>query len=413
MVTALNPKAFDSRRPVQIASRDFTDHKYEWYRWMLEEAPVCAGKITVLNLTLVSRYDDCRMVLTDERFVRNRGRARGKGSSPLPFPLPRSIAAMSQSMILEDDPDHRRLRNLVNRAFTPHAIAQLTERVETYSHELLDGLEKQGQVDLLASYARPIPIRVISEMMGVARGEADEFQRSLGVLTDGFSGLGILKTLFWDLRRASKFVQGLIAHKRERPGADILSGLIAAEEEGDRLSEQELFAMVFLLIVAGFETTLHLITNGVKTLLEHPDSLERLRREPALWESAVEELVRHRGPIHGTKLQYATEDVMLHDVEIKRGGAIMPLLAAANHDPRVFEKPDVFDIERAPNHHLGFGFGKHFCLGRQLALMETKIALANLVERNPGLRLAVDEKELELARMPGWHRYVRLPVILG
>jgi len=406
------PIALDPTRPIQLASRDFTDHKYEWYRWMLEEAPVCAGRITVLNLTLVSRYDDCRSVLTDPRFVRNRGRARGRGTSSLPIPLPKSIAAMAQSMILEDDPDHRRLRNLVNRAFTPRAIARLTQGVEAHSHELLDQIENQGRFDLLASYARPIPVRVIGEMMGVERGDLDEFQHSLGVITEGFYGFGILKTLFWDLRQASKFVRGLIARKRERPGEDILSGLIEAEEAGERLSEQELFAMVFLLMVGGFETTLHLITNGVKTLLEHRDALDRLRREPSLWDSAVEEIVRHRGPIHGTKPQYATEDLTFQGHAIPRGSAIMPLLAAANHDPRAFEQPDVFDIARAPNHHLGFGFGPHFCLGRPLALMETKIALQTLVARNPDLRLAVDPKDLKLARMPGWHRYLDLPVAL-
>jgi cytochrome P450 len=316
-------------------------------------------------------------------------------------------------MILEDDPDHRRLRSLVNRAFTPHAIARLTDGVEAHSHELLDQIEKRGRVDLLESYARPIPVRVIGEMMGVERDDLEEFQHSLGVITEGFSGFGILKTLFWDLRRASKFVRRLIARKRERPGEDILSGLIDAEEAGDRLSEQELFAMVFLLMVAGFETTLHLITNGVKTLLDHREALDRLRREPALWDSAVEEIVRHRGPIHGTKPQYATEDVTLHGHTIPRGAAVLPMLAAANHDPRAFERPDVFDIERSPNHHLGFGFGAHFCLGRTLALMEARIALQNLVERNPELRLAVDPDQLQLARMPGWHRYRGLPVVLG
>jgi cytochrome P450 PksS len=313
-------------------------------------------------------------------------------------------------MIIEDDPEHRRLRNLVNRAFTPRAVGRLSDRVEELSHELLDGLEGQTSFDLLERYARPIPTRVIAEMVGVPREDAEQFHQSLGVLTKGLSGFAVVRTLLWDLRGTSKFIRNLIKRKHEEPGDDILSELIQAEEEGDRLSEDELVAMVFLLIVAGFETTLHLITNGVRTLFEHPAQLARLRADPELWDSAVQEIVRHRGPIHSTKPQYATEDITLHGYTIKRGTAVMPMLGAANHDPRAFERPDEFDVGRSPNHHLGFGLGRHFCLGRQLAVMETRIALKNLFDRNPNLRLAVDPDELEIAPMPGWHRHVSLPV---
>ncbi len=408
------PLVFDASRPINLGAPDFVQHKYDWYRWMLEEAPVCQGKFSVVKITLVARYEDCRMVLTDERFVRNRGRAKGnENASPIPFPLPRSVKALARSMILEDDPEHRRLRNLVNKAFTARAVGRLSDRVEEISCELLDALGKRGTVDLLETYARPLPTRVIAEMVGLPKADVAEFDYSMRVLTKGFSGLGLLRTLLWDLRATNRFIRRLIGRKRAEPGDDILSGLIEAEEDGDRLSEDELVAMVFLLIIAGFETTLHLITNGVRTLLEHPDQLQRLRAEPELWDSAVEEIVRHRGPIHGTKLQYAKEDVTLHGITIKRGTPIMPLLGAANHDPRVFEKPDDFDIARSPNHHLGFGFGMHFCLGKQLALMETRVALKNLIERYPDLRLAVDPSELAIVSLPGWHRHESLPAVLG
>ncbi len=410
MVAAATP-IFDVSRPINLNGRDFHDNKYDWYRWMLEEAPVCLGKIGVFKVNLVSRYDDCRLVLTDDRFVRNRGRATGKGSSPLPFPMPKAVAAIAKSMILEDDPEHRRLRNLVNKAFTPRAVARLSDRVEGLSHELLDQLEKQGSADLLSAYSRPIPSLVIGEMMGLSEEDIGEFQSTMGALSDdAMTGMRLIRTLLWDLRKSSNFVRGMIARKRANPGDDILTGLIEAEEEGDRLGEDELLAMVFLLVIGGFETTLHLITNGVRVLLEHPDQLDRLRSEPELWDSAVNEIVRYRGPIHGTKLQYTTEDITLPDTTIKKGSPVMPLLGAANHDPRAFEKPDVFDITRSPNHHLGFGLGRHFCLGRQLAFMETRIALKNLVERCPGLRLSVDPSELEIAKMAGWHRHVSLPV---
>jgi len=413
-VMTTTPPAFSADRPIPMGSPDFAQHKYDWYRWMLEEAPVCQGKIGPMKIHLVSRYEDCRMVLTDERFLRNRGRAKGKeDASPLPFPLPKSVMAIARSMILEDDPEHRRLRNLVSKAFTAHAVARLSDRVEELSSRLLDDLEEKKEVDLLEAYSRPIPTRIIAELVGLADSDVDEFDTSLHVLTKGLSGIGILRTLLWDLRATNKFVRKLISHKRTEPGEDILSGLIEAEEEGDRLGEDELVAMVFLLIIAGFETTLHLITNGVRTLLENPDQLERLRADPELWDSAVEEIVRHRGPVHGTKLQYAKEDIVLHGTKIDRGSPIMPMLAAANHDPRVFEDPDAFDIARSPNHHLGFGFGMHFCLGKQLALMETRIALKNLFDRKPDLRLAVDSSELSIVNVPGWHRHESLPVLLG
>ena len=414
MVAVAAEPPFDISKPLDLASQDFADRRYEWYRWLLEEAPVCRGKISVMKVDLVARYEDCRTVLRDPRFMRNRGRARGKAAAgPLPFPLPKSIAAIATSMIVQDDPEHRRLRNLVNKAFTPRAVGALEHRVESLSHELLDRCEKKSRIDLIEDYARPIPSRVIAEMLGIPKRDMAPFEQGMQVLTRGFSGLAIVRTLLWDLRNTSRMVRDVIAHKRASPADDILSALIAAEEGGDRLSEDELLAMVFLLIIAGFETTQHLIGNSVRTLLEHPEALERLRAEPALWDTAVEELVRFRGPVHGTKMQWATEDVTLHGYTIKRGSPVMPMIAAGNMDPRAFDEPERFDITRHPNPHLGFGFGEHFCLGAQLARMETRVALKNLIERHPKLRLAVPPRELRIVNFPGWYRHAALPVELG
>jgi cytochrome P450 len=399
--------------PINLASREFAEHKYDQYRWMLEHAPACRGRISVLRVNLVARYEDCRTVLTDPRFLRNRGRATGKGSSPLPFPLPKSIAALARSMIIEDDTEHRRLRNLVGKAFTLRAVGRLEHRVEELSHELLDELGRRGgSFDLLESYARPIPSRVIAEIVGVPKEDMEPFSKGLRVLSSGLSGWSILRTLLFDLRATGKFMRRLVARKAADPGDDVLSELLRAEEEGDRLSHDEVLSMVFLLIIAGFETTQHLIANGVRTLLEHPAELARLRAEPELWDSAVEEIVRHRGPVQGTKPLYPREDVVFHGVTFRRGSPIMPLIAAANHDPSVFDEPDRFDVARTPNRHLGFGFGAHFCLGAQLARMETRIALRNLFERSPNLRLAVAPSELVIQNAPGWHRHQSLPVTL-
>lgn len=398
----------DLTKPVNLSSRAFVDNKYQWYERIREERPVLPVKVSVMNAFAVSRFEDCTNILKDPRIVRNR--ATAIGGNRFPFPMPKSVKPLVESMIVEDDPNHRRLRELVRRGFRPQAISEIEQRIDSYSNELLDELSQTREFDLQSQYALPIPMRMIADMLGVSRAAMPTLQKSMSVLTKGFSGWRLLRTVFVDLPSAAGFVRDLVREKRRNPGDDILTGLIQAEDEGDRLSEDELVAMVFLLIVAGFETTVHLITNGVQILLQHRDQLERLRAEPDLIDSAVEEILRHRGPIQSTKPGWASEDITLHGVTIAKGKPIMPLFGAANHDPRVFDNPGVFDITRTPNRHLGFGHGVHFCLGAHLARAEARLALRNLIERLPDLTLAVPEDELRLQALPGWHRYEELPV---
>ncbi|MFP6581073.1 MAG: cytochrome P450 [Candidatus Hydrogenedentota bacterium] len=401
----------DIKHPMNLMSKSFRANRFAHYRWLREEAPVYRGKISVMNLYFVSRYEDCVSVSKDPRFVRNRSTATGGRRFPIPFP--RSIEHLMKSMILEDGGDHRRLRGLVQQAFTPGALAHLEGRIETLTHELLDEAEKKGDVDLMTAYSFPIPVTITAEMVGVANEDMPGIRNTMKVLSNGLSGWNIFRTFFWDLRKTSEFIRGLIAKKRRNPGDDILSGLIKAEENGERLSEDELVSMVFLLVIAGYETTVHLISNGVLALLEHPEQLALLRERPELMDSAVEEILRYAGPIHATKPNYAMQDVELHGVTIPKGAMVMPLLGSANRDDAVFEDPDVFNIERTPNRHLAFGFGPHTCLGAPLARMETRIALKNLLERNPNLSLGVERDELKLQRLPGWYRYESMPVNLG
>ena len=398
------------KEPINVSSKKFTNNKYEYYKLLREDYPVCKGKVSVMDAYFISRYDDCVNFLKDPRFVRNRTTATGGGR--FPFPLPKSVTLMANSMINEDEPDHRRLRDLVHQAFTRHSLAKMEGRIEQLTNDLLDKAEPQGTVDLKQAYALPIPVTVIQEMVGVADEDMPRFYNGMKAMTDGFSGLSLFRTLFWDMPRLSKFVRELIYRKRSNPSEDILTALIQAETEGEKLSEDEVVAMVFLLIIAGYETTVYLILNSVLTLLQHPEQLARLRSEPKLINSAVEEILRYRDPVQGTKPGYALEDVVLHGVTIPKGAAVMPLLGAANRDPDVFENPEVFDIARSPNKHLGFGSGIHTCLGAPLARMETRIAITNLIKRNPNLRLAVDASELVLINTPLWHRYKSLPVIL-
>lgn len=397
--------------PVNVASEAFSNHKFSHYKWLRENEPVHKGKLAIMNIYLLSHYEDCVNILKDPRIVRNRTTATGGGRFPIP--LPKSVSLMIKSMINEDEPEHRRLRNLVHKAFTPRRLAYLDGRIHDLTHELLDKAEKKKEVDLIQAYALPIPVTVIGEMVGVSPEEVPEFAQYMTALTEGFSGLAILKTFMLDMPKAIKFCRTLIERKRQNPANDILTGLIEAEEGGDRLSEDELIAMVFLLIVAGYETTVHLITNAVQALLTHPDQLQLLRDNPDLIDTAVEEFNRFNGPIQGTKLGYPMEDIILHGVTIRKGSPIVPLLGSGNHDAAVFENPEQFNITRTPNRHLGFGQGIHYCLGAPLARIETKIAIQNLLERNPNLQLAVPAASLELQKIPLWHRYKSLPVKLG
>ena len=399
-------------QPLNLSDRDFVENKSAYFAWMREEVPVCRAKISVMKIFLVSRYEDCVQLLRDERFVRNR--ATATGGSRLPFPMPKVLAMMMRdSMIYADNPQHARLRGLVNKAFTARSLEPMEDRVETVTAELLDAMKGQGQIDLLSAYATPIPSTVIAEMMGVPMEAIPRFQGFMKTLTQGFSGWKILRTLLWDLRSTGGFIQELVEEKRRNPGDDLLSEIIQAEEDGDRLSDEEVMSMVFLLVVAGFETTSHLVTNSVATFLQNPGQLERFRAEPSLADSAIEECLRHSGPIHSTKPFYARENVEWHGVSIPKGSMVMPWLGAANRDPEVFDDPEAFDIGRSPNRHLAFSQGLHFCLGASLARMEARVALTRLFERYPNLRLAVPAEELDWSVMPGWHRVNALPVTLA
>lgn len=408
---SITAAALRPRLPLNLASQAFVENKYEHYAWLRENAPVADGKVSIIKAKLFARYDDCVALLKDPRFIRNRSAATSGGRFPIP--LPKSVELIAENMITSDDPEHKRLRGLVNQAFKPKAIAELEGRIDALTHRLLDDAEKKKRIDLMEDYALPIPTTVIQQLMGVHDTDMPRFRETLQSVTQGFNGLRILKTIFWDMPSVVRFMRELVQQKRSEPADDILTGLLQAEEEGDRLTEDEIVGMCFLLIIAGYETTSHLINNSVLTLLQYPDQLDRLRENPDLVASALEEIQRFRGPIHSSKPEYAIEDVQWRDgTMIKKGTAVMPLFGSANHDPDAFEDPETFDIGRDPNHHLSFGHGVHFCLGAQLARLETRIALRNLFDRNPDLRLAVPESELRLQTLPGWHRYDGLPIQL-
>ena len=285
-----------------------------------------------------------------------------------------------------DPPDHTRLRSLVQKAFTPLLVEELRPRVVTLANNLLDGLRGRQQFDLIRDYALPIPTTVIAEMLGVPVADRHRFHRwTRAVVSVSPSGPGMLLVLpqVWAFLR---YIRRLIRVKRTSPGDDLLTTLVRAEEVGDRMSEDELVAMAFLLLVAGHETTVNLIGNGMLALLDHPAELERLRADPSMINSAVEELLRYASPLDTASERYPREDVAVAGVTIPRGSLVLAALSSANRDAGQFPDPDRLDLTRDPNRHLSFGLGPHFCLGAPLARMEGQVAVGTLLRRTSQLR---------------------------
>ncbi len=363
----------------------------------------------------LTRYDDVTQVLKDRRFASDR-RKLGTANRDLgtAWWMPRMFRALLASMVMVDDPDHRRLRNLVHQAFTPRRVEQIAARIEAISHELLNALAGQPVVDLVAGFAMPLPLTVISEMMGVPPADRFKFQKWSVQFIDSTGGLS-WRTLL-NIPNAfamQRFFQQLIALRRRHPADDLITALVEAEDRGDRLNEEELIAMLFLLLLAGHETTVNLIGSGTLALLQHPDQLHKLQANPALMDGAVEELLRFTNPLQQIAPRYALETVELHGRVIAKGSTVMLGLAAANWDDTVFAHPDRVDITREPNRHVAFGLGMHFCLGAPLARLEGQIALRVLLERFPQIQLAVPANAIQWRAAVALRGLKALPVRLA
>lgn len=365
------------------ASSAFKEAPHQHWAILRRHAPI--HHVQLRNGTkawLISRYDDAVAVLSDPRFAKDPLKAKSETGSKPPW-LPGPLRALSRNMLDVDEPDHRRLRTLVQKAFTPRVVEELRPRIESIAGELLDGIERRGTgtADLIAEYAAPIPVTVIAELLGVQHADRRRFHR-------WSSDIVAADTSTWHKLRAIPsgiafilFLRKLIRKRRAAPGDDLLSRLIEAQDAGDRLSADELLAMCFLLLVAGHETTVNLIGNGVMALLDHPDQMARLRQQPELIATAVEEMLRYGSPLQFATERYATADVEMRGLRIPRGALVYVVLAAANRDEEGFREAARFDITREPNRHLAFGHGIHYCLGAPLARLEGQIAIRMLLER--------------------------------
>jgi cytochrome P450 len=395
-----------------LYSHEFRTTTHETYARMRAESPVHLqpGLDGETPIWFVTRYDDVVALLSDnERFVLD----------PALALTPEELAArgpaavdprVNENLLAKDGVDHRRLRRLVSKAFTPRIVEQLRPRIQEIADGLLDDVSERGRMELVDDFAFPLPITVIAELLGIPARDRDRFRE--------WSNAFVTPALTPELqevalRHTDEFVaylDDLFAQRRAEPTSDLVSALVRAEDEGDHLSENELYSMVVLLIVAGHETTVSLITNAVHALLTHPGELARLRADPTLMPQAVEELLRFDSPVERTITRWAAADVELGGREISRGDLVIAVIGSANRDEARFPHAAELDLARADAKHVGFGRGPHFCLGAPLARLETEIALETLLRRLPNLRLAIAENELYWRPIPLFRSLAELPV---
>jgi cytochrome P450 len=385
-------------QPPQVDLFDpvFKADPYPTYARLRSSAPVHRATMPDgRGVWLITRYEDVLAVLKDERFVKDwRSALAPEQLAEIP-PIPEVMKPLSRNMLDTDPPDHERLRALVSKAFTPRLIERMRPRVQAIADGLLDAVQDSGGMDLIDDYAFPLPITVIAELLGVPAEDRNNFREWSDAAVSGNASQEYLEEILIPHMQAfTDYLRALFEEKHANPRDDLVSALVQAEEVGDKLSEDELLGMVFLLLVAGHETTVNLIGNGVLALLQHPDQLRKLKDDPSLIKPAVEELLRYDGPVETSTERFAREDVDMGGTVIPRGEMVLVVLAAADHDPERFSDPDDLDITRTDNRHLAFGKGIHHCLGAPLARMEGQIAISTLLRRMPNLRLKGSSESL-------------------
>jgi cytochrome P450 len=402
-------------RKYELYSSDFREKTYETYAAMREHDPVFRqpGLDGTTPIWFVSRHEDAMAVLVDdERFVLDPELAL----TPEELDARRATFAMTVDpridthLLTKDGGDHRRLRRLVSKAFTPRMVETLRPRIQAIADELVDAVEPRGEMDLVDHYAFPLPIVVICELLGIPSADRDRFREWSNLFLSPALTEEEQQRFAVAIEQFLGYLHELFERRRADPGDDLVSALVQAEEAGDTLSEDELFSMVVLLIVAGHETTVSLIGNGVLALLTHPEQLEKMRADPASLPAAVEELLRFDSPVERSITRWATTDVELGSQTIRRGDLVIAVLGSANRDPERFPDADKLDLARGDAKHLAFGRGSHFCLGAPLARLEAEIALRTLVDRLPSLRLAIADEDLYWRPIPLFRSLASLPV---
>jgi len=379
-MTITSPAEADTLVVELVATPEGKADPYPRYAALRAHVPVHRSAI---GFWVLSRYDDCQRVLRDPRVGKDfSGAARALGLSEEHQAEQAAFRNDHSNMLFSDPPDHTRLRGLATRAFTPRTVEALRPRVVSLVDELIDGFGS-GEVDVMDALAFPLPVTVIGEMLGVPAEDRAQF-RPLVRASTAVLELAVTPEALTAATAAratmEEYFTTLAAERRARPADDLLTQLIEAEDKGDQLSERELISTSILLFAAGFETTTHLIGNGLLALLRHPDELDRLRRDRSLLRSGVEELLRFDSPVQ-INARTANDDIEVGDHLIEAGGTLLVLLGAANRDPERFSDPDRLDLGRAEGSSLSFGTGIHYCLGAALARLEAQVVLDRLLDR--------------------------------
>lgn len=377
------PHEFNPRWPA------FARDPYPFYDRLRPEAPVLF--LESVGMWWVTRYDLVVSVLSDKRFGHELPPGAPRPAMPELPPRYAPLRELPPHMLLRDPPDHTRLRSLVSAAFTPRIIERLRPHVGEIARHLLDRAAANGGMDLVADFAFPLPATVIAEMLGVPVADQDQFRGWSNAIIRGIDAAQATP----EVRRASldanlalaEYFQALIARRRAEPKDDLISAMVAAEADGDKLAPGEVVSSCILLLIAGHETTTNLIGSGMLTLLRTPDKREELRSRPELLPTALEELLRYESPVQRLG-RWAKADVALGGTVIPQGARVITVFGAANRDPAVFRAPNGLDFARDPNPHLAFGRGIHYCLGAPLARLEAAVAFPALLERFPAMRIA-------------------------
>jgi cytochrome P450 len=397
-----------------LASPTFKANPHPFYAHLREESPVWRTALPDKRTAwLVTRYEDVAGVLQGKTFAKDPLNAQDLEQRTRGPWVPGILKPLEQNMLDLDDPDHRRLRTLVSKAFTPRLIERLRGRVEAICQKLLDAMERKPSAELVRDYALPLPATVIAELLGIPAEDHRKFHRWSNRIVSVSTGRD-----FWRALPAAvafvRYLRKISESRRILPEEDLISALVQAEEEGDKLSQDELLAMSFLLLVAGHETTVNLIASGTLALMEHPEQLEELKSDPQLIKLAVEELLRYTSPVEIATERYARQDLEVSGTAISRGELVLAVLGSANRDEHYFEEPDALYLSRDPNKHLAFGRGGvHHCLGAPLARMEGQIAITALLQRFPDLRLAAEPESLRWRRGLFLRGLEKLPLELG
>lgn len=375
---------------IDISSSAFKENPYPTFAAMHAAGDVIPLKLPIFGgVWMTTTHAATEAMLKDNALFVMEGRNAGKsGAAGVPtWWMPKSIKLMTSIMLLKDEPEHRRLRKLVDQAFSRRGITDMRPNIEAIANRLLDRMSAQAEVDLVADYARALPLEVICELLGLPDQDRAAFSEWSENAVSLNNPAALLRAL-GGVSKMSNYVRQQVEIVRKEPREGLIGELVRAQQDGDKLDVDELVAMVLLLLIAGFETTTHLITDSIVALEANPDQKEYLLADPAArMERAVEELARHTGSIQATKPRFVARDTEFFGQKMKRGEVIMAAIAAANMDAKVFVEPDKLDLQRFPNPHLVFATGIHFCLGQQLARVETQCALSRLYARFPNIEI--------------------------